>query len=160
MTVQLVGGDDFVHGFVIEDSDGEILDLSGYAVSGNVFWRGRVRVLLANGVEIDVQTLYPELAPDPEVQEPHGYIVLTEEQTATIPFGAIASIGLTVNRGGLTLSTFDVYLDRVSNAASQTEFTALSFFRLVHGVPEDFVSVFIPSLNFSDRRNGQFAPLI
>lgn len=112
-TTPLVGGDEFIEPFLLEDEDGEILDLTGLAVTGWLRWRGKDRIALT-GAELDVRTMAPERAVDPAVQDPHGFVHLLEEQTAVIPVGALTEIFMTVvDDEGVTLSTYEGVLERI-----------------------------------------------
>lgn len=113
MTVALsfVGGDEIIEPFLLENSDGEIFDLTGMTVSGGIWWRERERMPLTvgAGLGIEITSLLP-----PDVQTPHGFIRLTEAQTALIPQGQVASIRVVAVSGdAVTMSSYFYPLERI-----------------------------------------------
>lgn len=110
-TLQFVKGDELIETFLVEHSDGEILDLTGLSVRGVIRWKRHGRILLTVGAEIEVETMAPVRAADPVNQQPHGFFRLTEDQTAIIPYGAVAFLRMTVIETGVTLSTFEYPLE-------------------------------------------------
>lgn len=112
-SLKFFGGDELIETFLLEHTNGEIVDLTGLSVSGVVLWRRLNRIPLSVGAELTIVTLYPTRAVDPEDQVPHGYFRLTELQTDLIPYGATAGLRLTVIEGGVTMSTYPFLMERV-----------------------------------------------
>lgn len=116
---QFAGGDDPRQPFLLERSDGQILDLTGLNVSGAVRWGGRSRIPLVAGVQIEIQENAPERAPAEEVQVPHGYVqlrtILGVSFSDLIPVGNIGRLRMTVVRivDGVKMSTHDFPMERV-----------------------------------------------
>lgn len=112
--LEFVGGDDVIEPFLIEKTDGTIQDLTGTYLSGVVAWRGRNRITLSVGSELLITNMAPARAVVDADQIPHGHFRLTELQTILIPEGQIALLRLTVVEGGVTMSTYNYPLKRVS----------------------------------------------
>lgn len=117
VALQFVGGDEIVEPFLLHGSQGTIIDLSGLALSGGVWWQRRERISLAvgAGLGVEVVTPLPATTAGDVPQDPHGYIRITEAQSALIPLGQIASLRLkAVNADGVTMSSFFAPLERIS----------------------------------------------
>lgn len=112
--VKFVGGDEVVEPFLIESSEGNIIDLSGLTVTGSIWWRGKSRIALTVIAGIEIENLFPARNNDPDLQEPHGNIRLSEVQTALIPYGRISSLRMrVVTPDSVTMSSYLAPLERV-----------------------------------------------
>lgn len=107
-TIQFVGGDDLVEPFQIT-ANGAPVDLTGAVVSGRVRSRvSQVSFDLAPGAGLEMSALAPTGT------DPHGFIVLSELQTASLPIGAVSDVRISVmDQNGLVASTFTHTLERL-----------------------------------------------
>lgn len=109
-TIRFVGGDDLVEPFTIS-ANGSPVDLTGLSVTGEIRWGGAVQIVLAPEAGLNIANMQA----DPI--HPHGFIILTKQQTAQVPTGRVAKLRLHVTYpaggGGYVLSSFDRYLDRL-----------------------------------------------
>jgi hypothetical protein len=113
--LKFVGGDEVIEPFLIEDSDGNILDLADMTVTGSVRWRDLSRIALGVGTGIEIINNRPDRSSDPSTQEPHGFFTLSELQTISIPFGQVSSLRIkAVSSGVVTMSSFLVAMERIS----------------------------------------------
>lgn len=114
---RFVGGDEIVVPFLLETTDGDIVDLATvtFMRSSGVWWRGLPRIPILRGFGIEVTNENPPRAAEGDEQEPHGVIRLVEDTTDDIPFGQIASLRLVVFRtaDGITESSEFAPLDRI-----------------------------------------------
>lgn len=114
--LQLVGGDEVIEPFLLEHTNGLIVDLDTMEpLIGGVWWRGRKRISISEGAGIIINTPHPERAAEGEHQVEHGTVTLTEDQTLLLPFGQIASLRIVcINGDGVTMSTFLHPLERIT----------------------------------------------
>lgn len=113
--LKFVGGDEVIEPFLIDDSEGNILDLAGMTITGAVWWRGKARIALAVGTGIEIINNLPDRSSDPNTQEPHGFFSLSEPQTDSIPFGQVSSLRIkAVTAEIVTISSYLIALERVA----------------------------------------------
>jgi hypothetical protein len=111
-SVQFIGGDHLVEPFLINAEDGSIADLTDVPISGSITW-DEGSIALASNSGLHLSNVKPDLAEGSDPQEPHGYLVLTPEQTSALPMGRQTVFRLTVVNKGLRSSTFQKYLERL-----------------------------------------------
>lgn len=115
--LRFVGGDEVIEPFLLEATDGEIIDLTEMQpITGGVWWRGRQRIDLTVGAGIEITNVRPARAASEATQTPHGKVTLTEVQSRLIPFGQIASLRLVAVRAidTITMSTYFAPLERIT----------------------------------------------
>lgn len=113
--LQLVGGDEIVEPFILENTDGSLVDLATVTIDGSIWWRGRERIPLPVGSSIIINVLFPVRAENPDDQVPHGFWHLTEDDTRQLPFGQIAGLRIVaVDGNGVTMSTYFYPLERIT----------------------------------------------
>lgn len=115
--LRFVGGDEVIEPFLLEATDGEILDLTEMQpITGGVWWHGRQRIALTEGAGIEIENVRPARAASGATQTPHGRITLSEAQSILIPFGQIASLRLIAVRAidTVTMSSYFAPLERIT----------------------------------------------
>lgn len=73
-------------------ADGTIVDITDGVVSAIVEPIGGVDILLTVGDGIDIENFNPPVAPAGLEQQPHGFITLTQAQTADLPLGRLTEL--------------------------------------------------------------------
>jgi hypothetical protein len=108
-TIPFNRGDDLQVGFLFKDASGSIIDITGFDVTAEVRWRSRTRLTLTIGDGVTILDPIPDTNPDDQL--PHGVIALSEEQTATLPLGAVAHVHLVLSANGDTVSSYPIQLE-------------------------------------------------
>lgn len=101
MDIEFNGGDEIRQPFQIKTS-GQVTDLTGCTITASIFLSyGRsLQLAEGNGIEVENRT--------PEGDQPHGLLILNEEQTKTFPSGRQGRLRLIVsNAAGVTMSTVE-----------------------------------------------------
>jgi hypothetical protein len=112
--VQFVGGDDIIETFLIETTEGEIADLSGCVITGEVSWRGKPRILLSQGDGINIIALHPERATDSSLQVQHGSFHIPKTRSGELPMGNIATVRvISVDAADIRSSSHLYRLERI-----------------------------------------------
>lgn len=86
----VVIGDSVSLAFLVRDAGGSIMDVQDVVFTGRIVnASGEVLLTMTEGDRINIENVLPDEAADPDDQQPHGTIDLSEADTALLALGAM-----------------------------------------------------------------------